>query len=133
MHASQLGISRRKLEAWAQEMGLRLVPSLPVVDAEIDPVEIARMDDLRSHENTAKVYFVQEGSAGLIKIGCSKNLKKRFDEIARELPYDLKLLAFVDGWREVEVVFHLRFAHARVRGEWFRPVPELLAYIEEIR
>ena len=35
--------------------------------------------------------------------------------------------------REVESAIHHRFRHARVRGEWFRPVPELLSYIDEVK
>ena len=36
------------------------------------------------------------------------------------------------GGRGVEGLMHMLFAHARIRGEWFRPVPELLAYAVEI-
>lgn len=34
---------------------------------------------------------------------------------------------------QTEREMHQRFANARIRGEWFRPVPELLAYIAEIK
>ena len=39
----------------------------------------------------------------------------------------------IDGGREAEWVLHRRFAHARIRGEWFRPVPELFEYIASIK
>jgi hypothetical protein len=36
----------------------------------------------------------------------------------------------MEGGRESEAAHHQRFAHLRVRGEWFRPDAELLEYIE---
>jgi len=124
---SQIGISRELLASWAAECGLMLVPK----PESLDDIVAAQIADC--FDGTMKVYFVQETGTGTIKIGMSKQLSKRLSELARILPYDLKLLATIDGGREVEWVLHNRFSHARVRREWFRPVPELLAYIETIK
>jgi hypothetical protein len=75
------------------------------------------------------VYFARDRASGDIKIGTSKNVRKVSSEIKRSID----LLATMDGNCEVESIMHCRFAHARIRGEWFRPVPELLAYIESIK
>jgi hypothetical protein len=99
-----------------------------------EAVSLAQADDrMRAASGTSKVYFVQEDGTGAIKIGTSKQLKKRVDELARQLPSKVKLLAMMDGCRETECVVHRRFHHVRIRGEWFRPVPELLAYIDRVR
>jgi hypothetical protein len=44
-------------------------------------------------------------------------------------PAPLVLLACMDGDRQAEARLHRRFASARVRGEWFRPVPALLRFL----
>lgn len=79
------------------------------------------------------VYFVQESGMMAIKIGVAKDVDGRVREMAVGTPHLLVVLAVVNGDRRVEQSLHARFARARIRGEWFRPVPELLAYIEQIR
>ena len=94
-------------------------------------VATAQTDDCP--DGTSKVYFVRESGTGAIKIGMSKQLSKRLSELSRILPYAVDLLATIDGGRETEWALHNRFDHARIQREWFRPVPELLAYIDEIK
>jgi hypothetical protein len=127
--ASALGISRERLAGWAAECGFMLVPKPDLPD--FYDVAAARIDDCP--DGTMKVYFVRESGTGAIKIGMSKQLSKRLSELARILPYAIDLLATIDGGREVEWALHNRFDHARIQREWFRPVPELLAYIDEIK
>jgi hypothetical protein len=83
----------------------------------------------------SKVYFVQEAPAGDIKIGTSKDVGARVREMTVANPRPLVVLATMSGDRKIETLLHKRFASARIRirGEWFRPVPELLAYIAEIK
>lgn len=69
------------------------------------------------------VYFAQRRKGGLIKIGYSRNVKPRVQTIRA------KVIGAVPGEREVEKKLHKRFAHLRVRGEWFRPEDDLLEYI----
>jgi hypothetical protein len=137
---SQLRITRDMLAAWAAECGLDLVPKPPYVledpsQGMVDEaMRSAQEDDrMRMVDGIAKVYFLQENGTGAIKIGTSKHLKKRIDELTRELPSESTLLATTDGWRETEWVLQRRFVHARIRGEWFRPVPELLEYIAGLK
>lgn len=135
LRMSQLGITRRQLASWAKECGLVLVekPPEPYTDPDYNALKIALAEGRARSVTGSVIYFLQESMAGAIKIGTSKHLKKRLDELDRHLPSTTKLLATIEGDREVEWVVHLRFAHARIRGEWFRPVPELLAYIEGIK
>ncbi len=83
----------------------------------------------KSTDEQTRVYFVQESSIGAIKIGVSKHPKKRAKELQDHSLYVIKLLATVDGGYSVEHTLHHLFAHAYIRGEWFRPVDELIAYI----
>jgi hypothetical protein len=74
------------------------------------------------------VYFCRSSLGGdLVKIGYTTNLGARMSDLKAE-----PLLA-VPGTRDEEARLHKLFAAARVHGEWFRPVPELLRYIERLR
>jgi len=81
----------------------------------------------------SRVYFAQDTLSNEIKIGTSKKVKPRLREVERQANRSVVLLATLSGDREVEGILHQRFARARIRGEWFRPVPELLEYIEGIK
>lgn len=75
------------------------------------------------------VYFVQAEN-GLIKIGVSNDPRARLRSLQTGSPVDLTLLGAAPGrGREMEAELHERFAAHRVRGEWFQPAPELIAYI----
>ena len=62
-------------------------------------------------------------------------MSARVREMTVATPHSLVVLATINGDHGIETILHKRFAHARIRrrGEWFRPVPELLAYIAEIK
>lgn len=77
------------------------------------------------------VYFIQHGTDGPIKIGCALNVRSRVRALQEWNPVPLRLLGYCHGHLNHERALHKRFAEHRVRGEWFRPVPELLTYIKE--
>jgi DNA-binding Xre family transcriptional regulator len=76
------------------------------------------------------VYFIRAKRFELIKIGHAKDVLKRAGFVRCEVRSNLVILATMDGGRETEMACHRKFAHLRVRGEWFRPAAELLDYIE---
>ena len=79
------------------------------------------------------VYFIRaDCPVGYIKIGIANNPKGRLAGMQVHCPYLLRLLATSTGGRKVEKELHRRFHDAHVRGEWFRPTPELLAFIEAL-
>lgn len=101
------------------------------------PIEDARIAaDLDERERRRlevwRVYFVQSGLEGPIKIGASSNVKQRLVDLQMGSPQPLKLLAQVRGSKREEREVHRRFAHLRVRGEWFSPAAELIEYISTI-
>lgn len=80
------------------------------------------------------VYFAQQGNSGPIKIGSAFNPVYRVKSLQTGNPQRLYLRAVVvekPAYRQVlERPLHELFEDYRIRGEWFRPVPELLQLIE---
>lgn len=83
------------------------------------------------------VYFVQAEN-GLIKIGESTNIKRRFAGFKQTFPVDVMLVGYIeetddgDSRQTTEMRLHNRFCDARMQGEWFAPADELLAFIKEL-
>lgn len=80
------------------------------------------------------VYFIQSGgSDGPIKIGTTRvSAAARLADLQIGSPVPLALLATIAGGHEREAALHARFARLRLRGEWFRPEAELVAFIEGV-
>lgn len=78
------------------------------------------------------VYFVQaEDERGPIKIGFSTNPRRRVEELQTMHTSQLFLLGVVECTSDAtERALHRRFAGSHVRGEWYRPTPDLLFVIE---
>ena len=92
-----------------------------------------RLAEARKEDSPrSEVYFVQESGVGFIKIGMSMNVEMRMCALLQGMPHDLTLLATMPGANRVEALVHAHFKHARVRGEWFRPVPELIEYVSDV-
>lgn len=79
------------------------------------------------------VYFVRSGAAGPIKIGYARDPYTRFMNLRTASPDDVAYLGHFPGGIEEEHAVHERFAHLRIRGEWFRAESELLTFIAEQR
>lgn len=76
-------------------------------------------------------YFVQIGADGPIKIGSSLTPLSRMRQLQAGLPWELRLLGTTRDpiWCEAEL--QQRFSHLRMRGEWFSPGEDLLAFVRE--
>lgn len=77
------------------------------------------------------IYFAQAEGVGHIKIGFTdgQDAGDRLASLQTGSPVPLRLLGTIPGSIEGEKDLHRRFAAARVCGEWFKPVPALLALI----
>jgi len=82
--------------------------------------------------NGAKVYFITDDATGLIKIGRAMDVEQRLKGLQTGAPGQLRVLADMDGGAAGEADMHRRFAHLRVRGEWFSPGDDLLQFIEAL-
>jgi hypothetical protein len=76
------------------------------------------------------VYFIQMGADGPIKIGWAVNVNSRLAELQCASPFDLSVRFTAPGDVLEEGLLHGKFSRSRLRGEWFRPTPELLDFIE---
>ena len=80
------------------------------------------------------IYFIRDESTQHIKIGYTAGHgEKRLRDLQTGCPGQLMLLLHLEGLRQHETAWHKRFASARERGEWFRPVPELRRAIEVVK
>ncbi len=80
------------------------------------------------------VYFIQAGGRdGYIKIGTAKSVTRRLANLQSASPVTLKLLHCIDGGKDTEREIHFRFAHRRLRGEWFIPGEDLLDFCGVVR
>lgn len=76
------------------------------------------------------VYFIQRREHGVIKIGQARDVASRLRSLQTASPEPLHLLA--TSQRHDERELHSFFQRERLRGEWFRPSPRLLAFIETL-
>ena len=74
------------------------------------------------------IYFIQILPDGPIKIGFTKGRPElRLVALATASPYKMALMGVIEGDEKAEKQLHSRFFAHRMKGEWFRPVPEIFA------
>jgi hypothetical protein len=79
------------------------------------------------------VYFARDGEDGdAVFIGHGASVAGRIQTLQLSTPRTIVLMAVIVGARPEEREIHIRFKNARVRGNWFRLTPELLAFIESL-
>jgi hypothetical protein len=66
------------------------------------------------------IYFIQDTTTGYIKIGYSKDPKKRLEKLEASTPHDLVLLGAIQGGLEHEAKLHKRFTQHGLKREWFK-------------
>ncbi len=76
-----------------------------------------------------RVYFIQMGDDGPIKIGLSVNPARRRRQLQTGQPERLRVLRAMAGDKALEAFLHRRFAAHHIADEWFRPHREILRYI----
>lgn len=89
-------------------------------------------DYSRSYREEGYVYFLHNPETDTIKIGYSKNPKRRIRSLQTANSAELETLKIVEGDEGYERSLHRQFSHLRIRGEWFRADYELWDYIDSI-
>jgi hypothetical protein len=75
------------------------------------------------------VYFIANGDA--VKIGIANDVFKRHTALQVGSSSRLRLIGLVDPDKFSEGAVHARFAHLRIRGEWFWLKPEIIDFFRE--
>jgi hypothetical protein len=78
---------------------------------------------------TNRVYFIEMND--FIKIGFTRNLSRRLEDLSLGHPYEIRLLHDIPGTFDTETDMHRRFKHLHVRGEWFKKDADVLEFIEQ--
>jgi len=73
------------------------------------------------------IYFIQH--TDFIKIGYTKEIHKRLNQLQVSCPVKLKVLGLIPGGFEDESKHHIMFEHLRSHGEWFSANQELIDFI----
>lgn len=108
--------------AFGYTMHLAEQRAAAVVHVEPDPTPPRR----KISEEDGWVYFIRKGD--LVKIGWSSVPRSRFNALQPDA-----VLHIEPGRMADERKCHAAFAHLREHGEWFRPEPDLLAFIDGLR
>jgi hypothetical protein len=76
------------------------------------------------------VYFITDGRA--IKIGRSGMPWERMKDIQTNHVTRLEMIGHFRADPDEELRLHNRFNHLRLKGEWFKPAPDLIAILEQL-
>ena len=90
-----------------------------------------QLRDVLLGESVGWIYFARSGD--LVKVGFSRKLTARLATLQTHSVHPVRLLKKLRGTTADEKSWHRRFAHLRVRGEWFRATPALLAALKSAR
>jgi hypothetical protein len=93
--------------------------------------QAARIRRSRGQGAASRVYFLHCVDCHLVKIGVSRDYRKRWHELERTTEHILDVLGSFEGDRQVEADVHAMFREDRVEGEWFRSSERLLTFIRD--
>lgn len=113
------GITRKQIESLKQEwLSQRL--------------SIQETTAPRPDSRAGYVYLLSGG--GYYKIGLSKSVDIRIEQISPKLPFEIELIHQIkaDDMVTLENQLHERFADKRVNGEWFMLAQEDIDYIKSL-
>ena len=105
-------------------------PGTPAFDAEYAAIQ-GGIIPRREYDPPWYVYFIQGLDGSPIKIGRALNPEQRLKDLQVGHTDALRILAIVydPKGRQFEAELHERFKSHKIRGEWFRPAPEIADFI----
>jgi hypothetical protein len=68
---------------------------------------------------TGAIYFIRNARADEVKVGHSRDPRKRLADLQVGSSSELELIGVVAAVREIEPIVHRQFYEGRIRGEWF--------------
>lgn len=76
-------------------------------------------------------YIVRAGTDGPVKIGRADDVEARVADLQTANYERLCILRIIDTPFDAEPIFHERFKHLRVLGEWFKFDPEMMTFLPD--
>lgn len=86
---------------------------------------------MNPRDGKPRAYIAHCRATGLVKIGVSRNHRKRIRHLTIESGYPAELVAILRGGAWRERALHRRFADYAVGYEWFRPEGNLAEWLIE--
>ena len=77
-----------------------------------------------------RVYFVEAGDSGKVKIGTSMCVKNRLSQLQGASPERMSLLLSIEGGQRVESEIHKLYKAERIRREWFSKSGALAQFLD---
>lgn len=121
-----IGGARRRLLA-VRRRSLALMLAVSTTDAE----DAAQIVGIMPAMEPQHIYVFKRVFAPEYKIGISSDVAHRIQAVSIQNACSLTLVLEYPGTRRDEAELHRRFQADRLRGEWFRESPALLAWIRE--
>ncbi|MBI9033412.1 MAG: GIY-YIG nuclease family protein [Bacteroidales bacterium] len=81
-----------------------------------------QLKNFRIANTNGYIYFLNpENEKGPIKIGRARNIKQRINQLQTSLPYDLKLIGYIEtsNYIELENDIHEKYKNKNLKREWF--------------
>lgn len=98
-----------------------------------EPEKVELLSDIKGE----LVYFLEmDHGDHPVKIGTTRSaldLSYRILSLQTACAYRLKFLGAIPGGRDVEAAMHRKFAHGRLKGEWFHPYQKLRKFLESLK
>jgi len=122
--------SAKSVRHWCDSFGFIAI-GCKITTEPCEPYARQPWDTSVASEANGAVYFLQCRPGEPIKIGMSGNVLRRMDALQTMNPVRLNCLGIIKrGGNKLEKELHEQFSDARLHGEWFSAVPELLNFIE---
>lgn len=91
----------------------------------------ANINTKHGNKSHVKTYLIKDTETGLIKIGKAIDVNNRLQSLQCGSASKLKIIHVIDA--NIEQKLHYKFAHKRVRGEWFSvELGEVVSHVESM-
>ncbi len=116
----------------------RIEPLVAVRDRQLHPLDLLGLEGRPVKRVSSalvapiRLYIMRATPSGNLKIGITRHVDKRLQHI-RSANYEaIELIKSVPATPQRERAVHAAFAGHRIRGEWFRPTPEILEWVKRL-
>lgn len=113
----------------------RFATILAIRERRLKPIEILHRDFPRKVYPSSRIvrpanlYAMRSVASGNIKIGIAADVGRRLISMRSHTWDEIELVCSVPSSRSEERDAHLLLAASRIRGEWYKPSPEVLAWV----